>query len=349
MSELENTEGDDIMTLTRYVLELQRHFPSATGEMTILINSIQIACKYIESCVRRASLNNLIGTSGEINVQGENQKKLDLISNDVFINTLRASGRVASMVSEEVEKVIIVEGKDRGKYCLAFDPLDGSDNIDGGINVGTIFSIFRDDPVDGKPESSFLVSGRKLVAAGYCMYGSSCNLVVSMGNNRVDGFTLDSSFGEFILTHPKIKVPNRGKIYSTNEGNAMYWDEATRKYIDSVKFPDPSSGKKPYSARYIGSMVGDVHRTLLYGGIFAYPGDSKTEKGKLRTLYEAFPMAFLLEQAGGKATTGLKPVLDVIPSHIHDRCPIFLGSADDVSEAEEFFKTNSHCLTPEFC
>ncbi|PVV03188.1 hypothetical protein BB560_002345, partial [Smittium megazygosporum] len=209
-------ESTDLQTLTKYVLDRQRHHPEASGDLTILMNAIQVACKYLENCVRKASLNQLVGLAGTMNVQGEDQKKLDILANEIFINTLRASGRVASMVSEEVPNLILVEGRHK-------------------------------------------------VAAGYCMYGSSCNLVVSMGNNRVDGFTLDSSFGEFILTHPKIKVPNRGKIYSTNEGNAMYWDEATRKYIDSVKFPDPSSGKKPYSARYIGSMVGDVHRTLLYG------------------------------------------------------------------------------------
>ncbi|OLY82834.1 Fructose-1,6-bisphosphatase, cytosolic [Smittium mucronatum] len=336
------------MTLTRYVLEMQKDHPNATGSLTMLISAIQVGCKFVESCVRKARLINLVGLAGEVNVQGEDQKKLDVLSNDIFVNALSASGKVASMVSEEIDHLIAVDPSKRGKYCVTFDPLDGSSNIDAGINVGTIFGIFEDKPEANFGVESYMVPGTEIKVAGYCMYGSSCNLVITMGHNRVDGFTLDPSLGEFILTHPNIRVPSRGKIYSINEGNSMYFDEATINYINSLKFPEASSGKKPYSARYTGSMVADVHRTFLYGGVFCYPSDKKTSSGKLRTLYEGFPMAYLCEMAGGKATTGTKRVLDIVPEHIHDRCPIFLGSSEDIEEVEESFKTHSHVLEPRF-
>ncbi|CAI5960284.1 unnamed protein product, partial [Closterium sp. NIES-64] len=253
-----------------------------------------------------AGLAKLIGLAGETNVQGEEQKKLDILSNDVFVKALVSSGRTNVLVSEELEDPIFVDKRLRGRYIVVFDPLDGSSNIDCGVSIGTIFGIYMlqagDDGVI--PEGTIedvLQPGTKMVAAGYCMYGSSCTLVLSTGNG-VNGFTLDPSLGEFILTHPDIQMPKKGKIYSVNEGNALNWDEPTRKFVESCKFP--TDGSAPRSLRYIGSMVADVHRTLLYGGVFLYPADKKSPNGKLRVLYEVFPMSMLIEQAGGQAFTG---------------------------------------------
>ncbi|CAG8511336.1 11272_t:CDS:2 [Ambispora leptoticha] len=306
----------DIITLSRHVLDEQRKHKEASGELTLLLNAVQLG----------------VGLAGASNVQGEEQKKLDVISNEIFINALRSSGRVAVMVSEEDEQAIIVEDGLRGRYCVVFDPLDGSSNIDAGVNVGTIFGIYRTRPGSNGTVEDVLRPGKEMVVAGYCMYGSSANMVLSLGNG-VNGYTLDNAIGEFILTHPNIRIPSRGKIYSVNEGNAMYWDEACTEYFNSLKFPPP--GKNPYSARYIGSMVADVHRTLLYGGIFAYPADKKSKNGKLRLLYECFPMAYLVEQAGGKAVNGSGRILDIVPDQIHARAPIFLGSNDDVEDWEK--------------
>ncbi|RIA89847.1 fructose-1,6-bisphosphatase class 1/Sedoheputulose-1,7-bisphosphatase [Glomus cerebriforme] len=328
----------DIITLTRHVLDEQRKHKEASGDLTILLNAVQLGCKFVATNVRKARLLNLVGLAGgAVNVSGDEQKKLDVISNEIFINALRSSGRVAVMVSEEDEDAIIVEEETRGKYCVVFDPLDGSSNIDAGVNVGTIFGIYKIKDESNGTISDVLRPGREMVVAGYCMYGSSANMIISVGNG-VNGYTLDNAIGEFILTHPNIQIPQRGKIYSVNEGNAKYWDEACTEYFNSLKFTE---GKNPYSARYIGSMVADVHRTLLYGGIFAYPADKKSKNGKLRMLYECFPMAFLTEQAGGKATTGKERVLDITPQKIHDRCPIFLGSKEDIEDIEEIYKRHN--------
>ncbi|KAJ2770417.1 Fructose-1,6-bisphosphatase [Coemansia linderi] len=301
----------NIMTLTRYVLEQQRQHPDATGDLSIAMNAVQVGCKFVEACVRKARLINLVGLAGNTNVQGEDQKKLDVLSNEMFVNALIASGKFSFMVSEEVDDIVVVPEELRGKYCITFDPLDGSSNIDAGVNVGTIFGIWRLPSGSKATVDEILVPGSEIIAGGYCMYGSSCNLVLTFGCSRVEGFTLDPALGEFILTHPNIRVPSRGKIYSVNEGN---------------------------------SMVADVHRTLLYGGVFAYPSDRKSRSGKLRILYESFPMAFITEQAGGKATTGSQRVLDLVPKHIHDRCPIFLGGVDDISDVEAAFASNSNWL-----
>lgn len=332
----ENQISTEIITLTRHVLNDQAKTPQATGDLTILLTAIQTTCKFIATNVRRARLLNLIGAAGVTNVQGEEQKKLDVLSNQIMINSLRASGKIALMVSEENDEAIFVEDpKMRGKYCVVFDPLDGSSNIDAGVNIGTIFGIYRVPPDETPDIKHVLKPGKEMVAAGYCMYGSSANLVISTGNG-VNGYTLDNGIGEFILTHPNIQVPKRGKIYSFNEGNTMFFHEPVLKYLNSIKFPEDG---KPYSARYIGSMVADVHRTLLYGGIFGYPADKKSKTGKLRILYEGFPMAFLTEQAGGVATTGTERVLDVIPNEIHQRIPIFLGSKEDVEDLQKFYKS----------
>ncbi|KIY50854.1 inositol phosphatase [Fistulina hepatica ATCC 64428] len=337
MTDLEAPPSTDIVTLTRHVLSDQiRLGPAATGDMTLLLTAIQVTSKFIASNVRKARLINLIGLAGETNVQGEEQKKLDVLANDIMINALRASGTCRLMlVSEELEDAVIIDERLRGKYCVVFDPLDGSSNIDAGVNVGTIFGIYQIRDGSAGTIEDVLQPGKEMVAAGYTMYGSSANLVLTTGHG-VNGYTLDASMGEFILTHPNIQIPSRGKIYSFNEGNSMYFHEPVVKYLESIKYP--KDGRKPYSARYIGSMVADVHRTLLYGGIFGYPGDRKSKSGKLRMLYEAFPMALLVEQAGGIATTGTERILDIVPKSIHERCPVFLGSKEDVKDLMTFYR-----------
>eukprot|EP01135_Chromosphaera_perkinsii_P009404 Nk52_evm80s1737 gene=Nk52_evmTU80s1737 len=325
----------DLITLTRHLIDLQKKSPNAKGDFTLLMASIQLGCKFTATYVRKAGIAALTGLAGSMNTTGDDQKKLDVFANEVFINSMKSSGKVSVMVSEEDEEAIIVEAKNRGPYCAVFDPLDGSSNIDCGVSIGTIFGIYKLKEGSVGTVSDVLRPGNEMVAAGYCMYGSSTQLVFTTGQG-VHGYTLDPSLGEFILTHENIRVPRKGKIYSINEGNYQYWDKATVEYVESKK--NPGEGKKPYSARYIGSMVADVHRTFLYGGIFMYPGDSKSPKGKLRVLYEGFPMALLMEQAGGKATTGNQRLLDYYPEHIHDRCPVFLGSADEVTEVEELYK-----------
>jgi fructose-1,6-bisphosphatase I len=335
MASQQELPSTDLITLTRHVLQDQFRLGNpATGDLTLLLTAIQVTSKFIATNVRKARLINLVGLAGETNVQGEEQKKLDVLANDIMINALRASGKTAVLVSEEIDNAIIIEEKSRGKYCVVFDPLDGSSNIDAGVNIGTIFGIYKVRDGSSGTIEDVLRPGREMVAAGYTMYGSSANLVLTTGYG-VNGYTLDVSLGEFILTHPNIKIPARGKIYSFNEGNSMYFYPPVNNYLKSIKYPAPP--KSPYSARYIGSMVADVHRTLLYGGIFGYPSDKKSKNGKLRLLYEAFPMAFLTEQAGGIATTGKQRILDIEPKAIHERCPVFLGSREDVQDLLKFF------------
>ncbi|XP_014514574.1 fructose-1,6-bisphosphatase, cytosolic [Vigna radiata var. radiata] len=329
-----DAQRTDLMTITRFVLNEQSKHPESRGDFTILLNHIVLGCKFVCSSVNKAGLAKLIGLAGETNIQGEEQKKLDVLSNEVFIKALVSSGRTCILVSEEDEDAIIVEPSKRGKYCVVFDPLDGSSNIDCGVSIGTIFGIYTLADIHEPTIKDVLRPGKKMVAAGYCMYGSSCTLVLSTGAG-VNGFTLDPSLGEFILTHPGIKIPNKGKIYSVNEGNAKHWDGPTTAYVEKCKFPE--DGSSPKSLRYIGSMVADVHRTLLYGGIFLYPGDKKNPNGKLRVLYEVFPMSFLVEQAGGQSFTGKERALDLIPTKLHERSPVFLGSYDDVEEIKALY------------
>ncbi|KAG9444320.1 hypothetical protein H6P81_015660 [Aristolochia fimbriata] len=324
----------DLMTITRFVLNEQSKHPESRGDFTILLSHIVLGCKFVCTAVNKAGLAKLIGLAGETNVQGEEQKKLDVLSNEVFVKALVSSGRTSILVSEEDEEATFVEASKRGRYCVVFDPLDGSSNIDCGVSIGTIFGIYMLKDTNDPKLEEVLQPGKNMLAAGYCMYGSSCTLVLSTGSG-VNGFTLDPSLGEFILTHPDIKIPKKGKIYSVNEGNAKNWDEPTSKYVEKCKFP--KDGSSPKSLRYIGSMVADVHRTLLYGGIFLYPGDKKSPNGKLRVLYEVFPMSFLMEQAGGQAFTGKERALDLIPTKIHQRSPIFLGSYDDVEEIKALY------------
>ncbi|THU68762.1 hypothetical protein C4D60_Mb08t07270 [Musa balbisiana] len=350
----------DLMTITRYVLNEQSRHPESRGDFTILLSHIVLGCKFVCSSVNKAGLAKLIGLAGETNVQGEEQKKLDVLSNEVFVKALISSGRTCILVSEEDEEATFVDPSLRGKYvvtfgwtlliilaftelsgsshvcryCVVFDPLDGSSNIDCGVSIGTIFGVYMVKDKDNVTLDEVLQPGKNMLAAGYCMYGSSCTLVLSTGSG-VNGFTLDPSLGEFILTHPDIKIPKKGKIYSVNEGNAKNWDGPTTKYVEKCKFP--KDGASPKSLRYIGSMVADVHRTLLYGGIFLYPADKKSPNGKLRVLYEVFPMSFLMEQAGGQAFTGKQRALDLVPTKIHQRSPIFLGSYDEVEEIKALY------------
>ncbi|XP_039071390.1 fructose-1,6-bisphosphatase, cytosolic-like [Hibiscus syriacus] len=324
----------DLMTITRFVLNEQSKYPESRGDFTIVLSHIVLGCKFVCSSVNKAGLAKLIGLAGETNIQGEEQKKLDVLSNEVFIKALVSSGRTRILVSEEDEDAIFVEPSKRGRYCVVFDPLDGSSNIDCGVSIGTIFGIYMVKDDHEPTLDDVLQPGKQMVAAGYCMYGSSCTLVLSTGNG-VNGFTLDPSLGEFILTHPDIKIPEKGKIYSVNEGNAKNWDAPTAKYIEKCKFPKDGSPSK--SLRYIGSMVADVHRTLLYGGTFMYPADKKSPNGKLRVLYEVFPMSFLIEKAGGQAFTGKQRALDLVPTKIHERSPVFLGSYDDIEEIKALY------------
>eukprot|EP00127_Corallochytrium_limacisporum_P003028 Clim_evm75s144 gene=Clim_evmTU75s144 len=323
----------NLVTLTRHTISQQQKF-KGSGDFTLLLASIQLACKYISNAVRKAGVISLTGlaTGMTQNSTGDDQKKLDVLADEVFVNALATSGRVSVMVSEERETAILVKDLQEGipgAYCVVFDPLDGSSNIDAGVSIGTIFGVYHVEDVAGADVKDVLKPGSEMVCAGYAMYGASTNLVISYGHG-VHSYTLDPSIGEFVLVNENLRIPKKGKVYSINEGNTKYFDEPTLEYIASCK-------DKPKSLRYIGSMVADVHRTILYGGIFMYPGDSKSKKGKLRILYEGFPMAYICEQAGGKAVTGSRRVLDVEPEHIHDRCPIFLGSPEDVEEVQKLY------------
>lgn len=262
-----------------------------TASNSLLCHALQFSFKSIAYYIRRASLINLSGLAGATNSTGDDQKKLDVIGNDIFISAMRSSGRVRILVSEEEDELIEFPAGPNAKYAVACDPIDGSSNLDAGVSVGTIFGIYRlAESAEGKKED-LLLPGTELVAAGFTMYGASTQLVMTMKDGPVNGFTMDNSLGEFILTHPDMKIPKKRGIYSCNEGNSKYWDVATKEWCDTIK-----NGEKPYSARYIGSMVADAYRTLLYGGIFAYPADKKTPKGKLRILYECGPMAMVFEQ-----------------------------------------------------
>lgn len=296
--------------------------------MTSLLNAIGSAAKAIASSVRRAGILHLHGLAGSSNTTGDDQKKLDVLANILFINMVKASYSTCLMVSEENEDVIEVEWGKQGKYVVTFDPLDGSSNIDCLVSIGTIFGIYRKTSSGPPGVQDALQSGRNLVAAGYVLYGSATALVLA--TQTVDMFMLDPSVGEFILTERDMKIKSKGKIISINEAYAKHWDPSVTDYVKSKKFPE--SGK-PYGCRYIGSMVADVHRTLVYGGVFMYPAHKESPKGKLRLLYEAAPMAYVLEKAGGKAVShGLTNILDIVPESIHERTPVVLGSPSDVDE-----------------
>jgi len=323
-------------TLERHLLDRQRRMPEATGDFTGLFQQISLAAKIIGSRVSKAGLLDILGRTGKTNVQGEQVQKLDDFANNVIVSTVEAGGHVCVMGSEEVEEPIRIPSEyPQGKYVLQFDPLDGSGNIDINASIGTIFSIHRRLTPDGQPGTlkDLLQPGTDIVAAGYVIYGSSNMLVYSTGD-QVDGFTYDPGVGELFLSHPNIKIPQRGGIYSINEGNYHKWHDGIRKWVDWVKAP--SENRKAYRLRYIGAMVADVHRTLLRGGIFVYPADAKNKRGKLRLLYEASPMAFLVEAAGGAASDGETRIVTIEPQELHQRTPVFMGSPDDVADALRF-------------
>lgn len=329
------------MTLDRHILERQRGIPGATGDFTGLFQQIALAAKVINSRVRQAGLAGILGLTGEKNVQGEEVQKLDEFAQNVMERSVEAGGHLCVMASEEAEDIIqIPEKYPTGKYVMMFDPLDGSSNIDVDISIGTIFAIHRRVTV-GRNGSlrDCLQKGASQVAAGYVIYGSSTVLVYSTGDG-VHGFTLDPSVGEFFLSHENIKIPPRGKTFSCNEGNSHLWSPGLRRWIDHMKTPQTAADGSTtvHSARYVGSLVADFHRTLLKGGVFAYPADAKSPNGKLRLLYEAAPMAFICEAAGGAASEGTKRILDIEPTKLHQRTPLYIGSREDVATVEQFLR-----------
>ncbi|HET7456340.1 MAG TPA: class 1 fructose-bisphosphatase [Gemmatimonadaceae bacterium] len=329
-----------VVTIERYIIEQERLYPEATGELSGILYDIALAAKMIANKVRSAGLADILGSEGSENVQGEVQQKLDVISNDIIVKAMDHGGRLCAMASEEEPDIIqIPDGFRCGKYCLLFDPLDGSSNIDVNVPVGTIFSVVRKITrgVRGEMED-MLQPGRRQVAAGYILYGSSTMLVYTTGQGA-HGFTLDPSIGEFLLSHPNIKIPNRGRYLSVNDSYEQVWDENVKALMRRYRGLDGE--QKAMNVRYVGSLVADFHRNLLGGGIFAYPANRKSPNGKLRLLYEANPLAFVCEQAGGAATNGSKRVLDVQPQELHERTPLYIGSKGDVETAQQMLAANA--------
>jgi len=327
-----------ITTLGQFIIEKQQDFPYAKGELSRILRDIGIAAKMISAEVNKAGLTQILGEYGSVNVQGEDVKKLDIIGNETFIWALEKGGEVCAMASEENDDMIPLQGaySKNGKYVICIDPLDGSSNIDVNVSIGTIFSVYRrvTEPGTEPTLADVLQKGSELVAGGYVIYGSSTMLVYSTGKG-VNGFTLDPSIGEFCLSHPDIKTPADGKIYSINEGNAGEFPGGVTDYLNWVKESDKTSNR-PYSARYIGSMVADFHRNLLKGGVFIYPPTAKAPNGKLRLLFECIPMGYIAIQAGGLATTGAQSILEVEPTEIHQRVPIVMGSKNMVEKVVSF-------------
>ncbi|MCZ6872861.1 MAG: class 1 fructose-bisphosphatase [bacterium] len=326
------------ITLSRHIMEQQWYYPGATGDFTGLLMQIALAGKVIAREVSKAGLVNILGFTGDKNVQGEEVTKLDLFAHNTMLEALEASGHICIMASEEAaEPILPSAGHPRGNYAVLFDPLDGSSNIDINITIGTIFSIHRKISIGADSTAEDLLQpGDRQIAAGYIVYGSSTMFVYTTGHG-VHGFTLDPSLGEFLLSHENISMPKRGDIYSANEGNYHTWSPGVQRYVDDMKRP----GNKPYKGRYVGTLVADFHRTLLIGGIFLYPADMTNPAapaGKLRLLYEAAPLAFVAQQAGGRASTGSEDILSLQPNELHQRVPLFIGSEEDVSAAEDYIR-----------
>ncbi|HXP48525.1 MAG TPA: class 1 fructose-bisphosphatase [Bacteroidia bacterium] len=331
-----------VKTLGEFIVEKQADFQYSKGELTRLLSDIGIAAKIVHREVNKAGIADILGETGEVNVQGENVKKLDVYANNQFIAALSVGGECCAIASEENEEIIIVDNNvsASAKYVVALDPLDGSSNIDVNVSIGTIFSIYRRTSLSGPGTlEDFLQPGTEQVAAGYILYGSSTMLVYTTGKG-VNGFTLDPSIGEFCLSHPNMQTPKKGKIYSINEGNYVHFPEGVKKFIKYCQEEDAETGR-PYSSRYIGSAVADFHRNLIKGGVFLYPTTSASPKGKLRLIYECNPMAFIIEQAGGKASTGSKRIMEVVPTALHQRTPLFIGSKDVVEKIEDLIAKHS--------
>ncbi len=327
-----------IQTLDEFTIQQMRDFPKATGELAGLLRDIGLAAKRVNVEVNKAGLVDILGDAGSINVQGEEVKKLDVYANNQFMGVLQHGISCAGIGSEELDEIVVFDDdvSNNSKYVCLFDPLDGSSNIDVNVSIGTIFSVFRRVSELGKPATTedFLQQGNKQVAAGYVIYGSSTMFVYAT-RRGVNGFTLDPSIGEYTLSHPDIKCPEKGKIYSVNHGNFFQYDEPVKKYITACQKKDKTTGG-PYTQRYIGSMVSDVHRNLIKGGIFMYPGTTDKPKGKLRLLYECNPFAFIVERAGGLATNGKIRILDIQPTELHQRTPFFIGSKLMMEELNTF-------------
>jgi fructose-1,6-bisphosphatase I len=333
-------KGYNITTLNEFIIRRQANIPYAKGELSNLLHHMGIAAKVVHKKVNKAGLVDVLGEAGNVNIQGEHQQKLDVFADMQFTAALKDSGECCGIASEEDQEIITFDDELSldGKYIVCMDPLDGSSNINVNVSIGTIFSIYRRISPRGEKAQliDFLQEGNKQIAAGYIIYGSSTMLVYSTGMG-VNGFTLDTGIGEFCLSHPDIKTPQDGNIYSLNEGNYNDFPEGVKKYIKYCQDKDKET-KRPYSARYIGSLVADFHRNLLKGGIFIYPQTAKAPKGKLRLLYECNPIAYIAEQAGGKATDGEQRILDLKPESLHQRVPFYTGSTKMVDKAEEFLK-----------
>ena len=327
-----------IKTLDEFTIQQMRDFPHATGELSALLRDIGLAAKRINVEVNKAGLVDILGDFGSVNIQGEEVKKLDIFANNQLVGVLRHGISCAGIASEELDDIEIFDDvqSNKSKYVVVFDPLDGSTNIDVNVSIGTIFGVYKRVTPLGQPATidDFLQAGTKQIAAGYIIYGSSTIMVY--GTRRgVNGFTLDQGIGEFSLSHPNIQCPEAGKYYSVNHGNFFEYTMGVKKYIDACQHRTEANGG-PYTQRYVGSMVADVHRSLLKGGIFMYPATTSKPNGKLRLLYECNPLAFIIEIAGGKATTGTQRILQVIPTSLHQRSPLFIGSSSMVADAVSY-------------
>jgi fructose-1,6-bisphosphatase I len=328
---------EQIVTIERHIIDQQKSYPEATGAFSNLLYDIALAAKIIARETTRAGLVEILGLAGKVNVQDEQQMKLDVFADQTMVRMNSFTGRLAVMASEEQESIIpIPKEYETGKYVLVFDPLDGSSNIDVNVSIGTIFGIYR-RLSEGGPGTlaDCLQKGIHLVAAGYVIYGSSTVMVYTTGQG-VHGFTLDPALGEFLLSHPNIRIPDKPRYYSVNQGYEQYWSTGVKKFIHWLRGMDPETPREPLSCRYIGSLVADFHRNLLAGGIFCYPADTRKSGGKLRLLYEASPLAFIVEQAGGYASDGHHRITDIQPEDLHQRVPLFIGNRDLVEQAEEF-------------
>lgn len=328
-----------VITLGQFIIEKQSDFPYAKGELSRLLRDIGIASKIVNREVNKAGLVNILGDAGSMNIQGESQKKLDVYANEQFIAALASGGECCIVASEENDEIVRINSavSKNAKYIVAIDPLDGSSNIDVNVAVGTIFSIYRRKSIDGLATlDDVLQNGTEQIAAGYVVYGSSTMLVYTTGKG-VNGFTLDPSIGEFCLSHPDMKIPKDGTIYSLNEGNYVHFPDGVKKYLKYCQVEDKATSR-PYTSRYIGSMVADIHRSIIKGGIFIYPTTSSAPNGKLRLVYECNPMAFLIEQAGGKASNGFERIMEIEVTDLHQRSSIFIGSENMVLKAEEFMQ-----------
>jgi fructose-1,6-bisphosphatase I len=326
-------------SLGEFIIENQNEFRYSSGELSRLINSIRLAAKVVNHEVNKAGLVDILGAAGDTNIQGEDQQKLDVYANEVFIKTLTNREIVCGIASEEEDDFITIKGRNQKsdqKYVVLMDPLDGSSNIDVNVSVGTIFSVYRRVTPEGTPVTleDFLQPGSKQVAAGYIIYGTSTMIVYTTGHG-VNGFTLNPAIGTYYLSHPNMKFPETGSIYSVNEGNYVHFPQGVKDYI---KYCQEEEGDRPYTSRYIGSLVSDFHRNMIKGGIYFYPSTAKDPQGKLRLLYECNPMAFIAEQAGAKASDGFNRIMDIEPTELHQRVPFFCGSKKMVEKAEEFMQ-----------